>query len=116
MRLWARAISFFLFVWLLSRWWGLGFFAAPDLRRAALWAAIALGLFLLCRDGRPLLLRLGLLRADSPLLILDERLAKGEIDLDTYRLLREEILSSAGILGAKANRVKSPVLRGDRLE
>ena len=116
MKLWARAVFFLLFVWLLSRWLSPGGFAAPDPRRVALWAMIALGLFLICRDGRHLLLRLGLLRGDSPLLLLNERLARGEIDLDTYRLLREEILASAGILGAEANRVKSPVLRGDRLE
>ncbi|NLG84955.1 MAG: hypothetical protein GX493_10205 [Firmicutes bacterium] len=111
---WWRVLFFFLFGWLLLYWSGLGGIPAIDLRRAALWAVVLLCFFLLCRDGRLLLLRLGVLRTESPLSILELRLAKGEIDLATYRALREELLASAGITRANENRLKGPVLRGER--
>lgn len=111
---WWRVLSFFLLGWLLLYWSGLGGFPVLDLKRVALWAAVLLGFFLLVRDGRLFLLRLGILRAESPLSILALRLAKGEIDLETYRALREEILASAGIARANENRLKGPVLRGER--
>ena len=70
----------------------------------ALWAAVLLAFFLLWRDGRPLLARYGFARQDTPLAILEQRLAKGELDLDAYRALRDELLSPAGIPPQSANR------------
>ncbi|MGE5599867.1 MAG: hypothetical protein ACM3XS_10870 [Bacteroidota bacterium] len=101
---------------MLTRWLGMGASFAPDLRTVALWAAILLGLFLFWRDGRAILARYGLAPRDTPLAILAERLAKGELDLETYRRIREELAGEAGIPGANPNSVPKRVLRGDRAE
>jgi uncharacterized membrane protein len=96
MRTWARTIAFFGGLWLAAGLLGGGSFFM-DARRAVLWAALLLGLFLLWRDGRPLLARYGFTASDAPLAILEQRLAKGELDLELYKTLRGELTAPAGI-------------------
>jgi hypothetical protein len=112
---WGRTLLVLAVLWLLTRWIGIGFFL-PDARTIALWAAILLAVFLLWRDGRGLLARYGLTRNDAPLAVLEIRLARGELDLDTFRQLRTELSAAAGIAGAAQNRQPERVLRGDRRE
>jgi len=75
-----------------------------------LWAALILGSYLLWRDGRHLLRPV---EARRPLAIIRERLAKGEIDLRTYRRLWRELSAAEGIGEAEKNRLFHAVLRGD---
>ena len=112
---WGRTLFVLGVLWLLTRWIGVGLFL-PDARTVALWAAVLLAVFLLWRDGRGLLARYGLTRNDSPLAVLETRLARGDLDLDTFRQLRTELLAAAGIAGANQNRQPERVLRGDRRE
>lgn len=115
MNAWGRTIFFLAVFWLLTRWLGAGTLPMPDARTAAIWAAIVLGVFLLWRDGRPLLARYGLSGNDDPFALLERRLARGEIDLGTYRRLRKELIAAAGICGAERNKKPGRVLRGDPL-
>ena len=115
MKAWSRTLFVLGVLWLLTRWIGVGLFL-PDARTVALWAAVLLAVFLLWRDGRGLLARYGLTRNDSPLAVIETRLARGELDLDTFRQLRTELLTAAGITGANQNRQPERVLRGDRRE
>jgi hypothetical protein len=101
-------------LWLLAHWLGLGPLITPDSRTVAIWAAVLLALFLLWRDGRVLLARYGLTRHDAPLAILEGRLARGELDLRAYRILRDELLASAGIPVPNKNNQPKRVFRGDR--
>lgn len=91
---WGRTLFVLGLVWLLVRWIGVGSLAIPDARTVALWAAVLLGLLLLWRDGRALFGRYGnAAKAEHPLAILAERLARGEVDLDTYHKVRDELTS-----------------------
>ncbi len=116
MQAWGRTILILGVFWLLVRWVGAGPLVAPDARTIVLWASIFLGVYLVWRDGRPLLARYGLAGRDTPLAILERRLAGGDIDLDSYRRLRDELLGTAGIAGSNQNRESRRVLRGGRLE
>ncbi|MGE5528717.1 MAG: hypothetical protein ACM3X6_06195 [Patescibacteria group bacterium] len=113
MRTWGRVVVLLGLIWLLTRWAGLGRLGLPDLRTAALWAAVLLAIFLVWRDGRPFLARHGFAAQDSPLAILERRLACGELDLRSYRRLRAELSDQAGIrAGNKNNSEPKRVLRG----
>ena len=112
---WAKTIFVLGVFWLLTRWIGAGSFLPVDIRSAALWAAVLLAFFLLWRDGRALLARLGLSRPEAPLSILEQRLARGELDLDAYRKLRDELLRSAGIPGRNKNTKPRRVSRDKHL-
>lgn len=116
MKAWGRTLFVLGVLWLLTRWIGAGSLYLPDARTIALWAAVLLAVFLLWRDGRGLLARYGLTRHDSPLAMLETRLARGDLDLDSYRQLRAELTGAAGIAGANQNRQPERVLRGDRRE
>ena len=113
MKAWGRTLFVLVVLWLLTRWIGAGPPIMPDARTVALWAAVLLAVFLLWRDGRSLLARYGLTRNDSPLAVLETRLARGELNLDTYRQLRAELVAAAGISGTNKNRLPERVLRGD---
>ncbi|MGE5551893.1 MAG: hypothetical protein ACM3ZC_15375 [Bacteroidota bacterium] len=117
MKEWGRTVLVLGVFWLLTRWVGMGALFTPDARSIALWSAVLLAGFLLWRDGRVLLARIGLSGHDAPLSILERRLAQGELSLDSYRALREELLSTrAGIAAANKNTDSKCVLRGDRGE
>ena len=110
---WVRVVFVLAAVWLLTRWAGGGPLPVPDPRTAVLWAAVVLGVFLLWRDGRGLLIRYGFGRQDTPKAILEKRLALGEISLPAYRRLRDE-LDAAGIKTPNENKEAKLILRGDR--
>ena len=113
---WAKTIFVLGVFWLLTRWIGTGSFLPVDVRTVALWAAVLLAFFLLWRDGRALLARLGLSKPETPLFILEQRLARGELDLDAYRKLRDELLRPAGIPARNKNIKRKRVSRGGRHE
>lgn len=113
MKAWGRTILVLGVIWLSLRWVGAGAVRTPDARTIAWWAVLLLAAFLLWRDGRVLLTRYGWSGHDAPLTILERRLARGELDLDSYRALRDELLAAGGFPGTRKNTVPMRVLRGD---
>ena len=111
MKSWGRAAFILGAFWLLARWIGIGPFFVPSLRTAVLYAAVILALYLGWRDGRRLLIRIGLIEERSALAILDRRLARGEIDLQIYRAMRAELLAPAGF--ERRNKNTEPVSNDD---